>query len=266
MAASLLSACAAGGEDDPLEIAAGDAPAGGKADGSDGPLVELKVTVERDATAAARSTLRLRHERAERRWVHFYDTPELSLFGEGLILRARKVADGEDDSTVKVRPLVADDAPAEIAGADGFECETDWLLDRTVASCKLSADQGTGEIDEVAAGVRELEKLFSPEQEDFITWAAPDAPSLEELDDLGPVDVWVWRIRSRRLPAQVTAEHWVIDGAGELLEISMRVPETDAEDAMDALLGWLESRGIAVSDTQETKTRWVLEHFAAARR
>ena len=250
--------------EDDLEVSPGDVGDEGKADGSSGPTVELKVTVASARTASALSRLRLRRDRAERRWVHFYDTPDLQLFEQGVILRARKVADDDDDSSVKVRPLDADEAPAEFVDLEDFECETDMLLDRSVPSCKLSAEQDTGEIDDVADGERDISQLFSSEQEDFYAWAAPGGPELDELTDLGPVDAWVWKLSTRSLPAPMTAELWILPDGTQILELSMRVAEDDAEDGLDDLLDYLEGRGIVIGETQETKTRLTLEYFSEA--
>lgn len=251
-------------EEDDLDVQPGDLGDEGKADGASGPTVELKVTVASDRTTSALSRLRLRRDRAERRWVHFYDTSDLQLFEAGVILRARKVADDDDDSSVKVRPLAPEDVPAEFLELDDFECETDRLLDRAVPSCKLSAEQDTGEIDEVAGGERDISQLFSSEQEDFFAWASPAGPDMDDLLDLGPVDAWVWKLSTRRLPATMTAELWVLPDGTQVLELSMRVPEDDAEDGMEELLDYLEGRGIVIGETQETKTRLTLEYFSAA--
>lgn len=262
VAVTFLLACASDPEADDLSVEPGEVPGLDKADAAENPQVELKVTVAGDAIDFARDELRLQHDRAERRAVHFYDTLDLALFEQGVILRSRKVSDGQDDSTVKVRPLEPGDAPEAFIELAEFECETDWVLDRSVASCKIDADQDTGEIDDVASGDRDVVQLFSSEQEDLVAWAAPDGPSWSELYDLGPTDAWVWKISSRRLPARLTAEHWVLPDGTELLELSMRVDADEAEEGLERLLDWLDGRGITLSEAQETKTRLALEYFA----
>lgn len=42
--------------------------------------------------------------------MYFYDTRDLALYGKHLVLRARVTQGGDDDSTVKLRPVdLADD-------------------------------------------------------------------------------------------------------------------------------------------------------------
>ena len=41
----------------------------------------------------------------EAREIYFFDTPDLALFEAGIVLRARLIRDGADDSTVKLRPV-----------------------------------------------------------------------------------------------------------------------------------------------------------------
>jgi hypothetical protein len=72
---------------------------------------------------------------------------------------------------------------------------------------------------------------------------------------------WVGR---RHMEHELAAEHWQ---AGELrfLELSIRVPRSVAEAAQDAFERQIRQLGLDVDPVQETKTRLVLEHFAAAR-
>jgi hypothetical protein len=58
-----------------------------------------------------RAALESQDLEAEHREIFFFDTPQLNLFEAGLVLRARIVQDGADDSTVKLRPVV----PSELS-------------------------------------------------------------------------------------------------------------------------------------------------------
>src|SRR5262245_34537818 len=80
-------------DDDIIEVSAGEAPdeVVGKADGVESNRVELKVTLAPASIASARSKLHLTSSSSQKRYIWFYDTPDLALFAQGLVLRARDV-------------------------------------------------------------------------------------------------------------------------------------------------------------------------------
>lgn len=259
------AACSAGTPEDSFVVGAGEVADDQKADqGSAAGGAELKVTIAPGAIDATRDLLGLDADDGERREVWFYDTPALDGFAAGLVLRARKVIDDDDDSTVKLRPLGVDEVAATWPGTAGFKCETDATPTRSVSSCSLTVAQDQGEIDAVADGDRAIDRLFSSAQERLLVEQAPDV-SWGALVALGPTDVVVWKIEGGSLPAPMTAEWWRLP-AGDLLELSIKVPEDEVAAGFDALLGWLDARGLALDGTQETKTRRALEEHAAAAR
>lgn len=229
----------------------------GKADGDTGPRSELKVTVDRDAQGDVLAALGLTADLAELRDIWFYDTGELTLFESGAILRARSVTDDDDDTTVKLRPMAAADVdPALFADGD-FKCETDWTPSTVVSSCSFGRTIDEGEIVEVADGTRDIESLFSSEQEDFLAAHGP-AFDWDGLAPLGPVAAQVWKVEHDDLPAKMTAELWQLPSE-DFLELSIKVPDAEAAGAFGELLVWLSVRDIPLSEAQETKTRRALE-------
>src|SRR5688572_6411466 len=115
--------------------------------GKGGENAEIKVAVRSDQLAAATARFALNKSSAEHRFVTFYDTRSLGLFGAGLILRSRKVVPGQDDSTVKLRPIDPSRIDASWFSIAGFKCEQDWSAGAAVTSCSLGVDQKKGEID-----------------------------------------------------------------------------------------------------------------------
>ena len=257
----LLGAFGCAGSDPTFEVEPGEADEvlDGKADGADDPGAEVKVTVDGAAIARARSRMSLRNASSQRRDIWFYDTPSLALFDGGAVLRARDIRGEPDDSTVKLRPFAGAD-PSWFA-LDGFKCEIDRTVDRETPSCSLTVAQDDDEIDDVADGDRAIDKLFSDEQETFL---ADNGPGFDwdELAPLGPIPARVWKLRSDALPARLTAELWVLADATEVLELSMKVPADQADDALDALLDLLDDLDLALDDAQESKTRRALELLA----
>ena len=263
-----LAGCAAdGGAGDRATSAGGGS---GKTDraGDEGPpesRVELKVTVAEEAIDRALDALGLDFDDAERRYVTFYDSADLALFDAGIVLRSRKIIDDDDDSTVKIRPLGAEDAgdiAPELFGEDDFKCEIDRTPSREVSSCSLSVMQDRGEIDAVADGERDVSKLFSSEQEDFLALFSPEGFVLDEALVLGPIDTVRWKLEHEDLGHELTVELWAMPDGGELLELSVKTDAASAGDALDALLSLLDSLDLPLDETQSTKTRRALEFFA----
>src|SRR5688572_5392008 len=117
------------------------------ADGTAGTdAVELKVTVSETKERAAAHAFGLDPSRGERRHIYFFDNGRLGLFERGLVLRAREVKGGEDDTTVKVRPVDPGRISARWRGLKGFKLEADGVGDRMIRSASLSAQQRGDEI------------------------------------------------------------------------------------------------------------------------
>lgn len=258
---ALLAACAAEPAEDRLVVGPGAIGDELKADETGGPRAELKVMVDEDAIDDVREQLGLDEDLAEERAIWFYDTGDLALLDAGAILRARSVHDGDDDSTVKLRPLAADEVdPAWFQDA-GFKCEIDASPVSATSSCSYTTDQDEDEIEEAGDGERDLDKLFSSEQEDFLAIHGPYV-DWGELTPLGPIDALVWKVESELLPSALTAEHWDLPG-GEMLEVSIKVEASEADERMDELLGWLADHDVPLSPEQESKTRRALEALSA---
>ena len=69
--------------------------------------VELKVAVADKKERAAAEAFDLDPRKGERRRIFFFDTSARNHFEGGLVLRAREVKGGRDDSTVKIRKRAA---------------------------------------------------------------------------------------------------------------------------------------------------------------
>jgi hypothetical protein len=261
-----LAACAAAppAGDDPADLP------GGKGDlfSDDGLVqpIEVKVTLTAESAEVALEALGLDPDDAEERQITFYDTPDLALFEAGVVLRARKIIDGPDDSTIKLRPMAPADAVAlipEVVQEDGFKCEIDRMVEREVSSCSLTVEQDRGEIDDVADGDRRIDQLFSGEQELVFDTLAPTGVEWGDLETLGPVYTERWRTEPDALRERLTVERWELPEGGILVELSMRV-DGDGESALEELLAFIDDAGLEVGPSA-TKTRTVLEQLAARR-
>src|SRR5262245_45655526 len=223
--------------------------------------IEIKITAQARDEEAVRAALEAADIEAERREIWFFDTPSLDLFDRGLVLRARLVRGGADDSTVKLRPVDASTVAEHWRDTPGFEIELDAVGADTICSAKLSVDQDRGEIAAVAAGKRPIRSLFSKTQERLVEEYWGDDVSWEALSSFGPVAVRKWQFTPKGFQWEVTVEEWVLPDDTDLVEISIKAPPGEAAAASAAFLGQLRKRGFDPDGAQQTKTRSALRYF-----
>jgi len=232
-----------------------------KADNATESQVEIKFTLPTAQVKKALSAFGLSDKKATTRGVTFYDDVDLGLFEAGLVLRSRKVKNGADDSTAKVRPLEAGDVDPSWFELEGWKCEEDRVGSKSVQSCSLTAPQDEGEIDDVSNGERAVWKLYSDNQELFAMSYGTDF-EWDDLVALGPTDTRVWKVRVKGFERELTFERWFLPD-GELLEVSSKVGLAEAGGVQAKLATFLAKKGFDTTQTQETKTRRALEAYAA---
>lgn len=219
--------------------------------------VEIKMTLaEVDEGPAA---LGVDPKKVEQRDVTFYDSADLALFGDGIILRTRRVIGDDDDSTVKIRPLRASKVDARWFEHDDFKCEYDDAVGkRAVSSCSLSTTQGPGEIVKAARGDQTIATLFTAEQHAFLAEHGR-VPDWSTVRAFGPIAAEVWKVEPPELDGEkVTVERWSVPGGNRSLEVSVKVKGNEARAAEKKLVAWVVAHGLTASATQETKTKAAL--------
>jgi len=228
--------------------------------------VEIKVTIRPDQELKAERALEINEDTAEVRVIYFYDTPNLDLYDSGLVLRARLVKGDDDDSTVKFRPVRPETVAELWQERDGFKMEADCLGDRIVCSASLTVKQKRDEIEEVAKGKRPIQKLFSKEQELFISDFYKGPFDFETLHALGPIRVLRWKLEQAGFAHQLTVEEWRLPDGDDLVEVSIKTSPEDAAQAGIDFDKHLRELGLDPEGAQETKTRTALNYFANAYR
>jgi uncharacterized protein YjbK len=223
--------------------------------------VELKVTVSEEKEDAAARAFGLNRKAGERRRIFFFDTPDLALFKHGVVLRAREVKGGKDDSTVKIRPVDPEKLSDKWHGLKGFKIEADGVGNKLTRSASLSVEQGDDEIKAVERNLRAIEKLYSPEQELLLAEMSPVRVNFKELRVLGPVDAVRWEVTHEALTYPITAEEWTLTDGWDLLEMSIKVKTAQASTASAAFDEFLKGLHLKPQGGQETKTRIALEFF-----
>lgn len=224
--------------------------------------VEIKVTVRPDQELRAEREMQVNEDTAVVRVIYFYDTPNLELFEAGIALRARLVKGDDDDSTVKFRPVEQGAISPEWRDLDGFKLEADCVGDRTVCSASLSCLQRRDEIDEVAEGKRPIGKLFSADQERFLSQFSKQPVDFTKLSVMGPIRVLRWKLKQKEFDHELTVEEWRLPNGDDLVEVSIKVPPDEALDAQQAFNAHLVKLGLDPQGAQETKTRTALQYFA----
>jgi hypothetical protein len=201
---------------------------------------------------------------AQIRQVFFFDTPDLALDKQGVVVRARRMQGKSDDSVVKLRPVVPGDLPEDLRRSGGFRVEVDALPGGFVCSATLKGSLGANDVRRAAAGERPLRKLFSKEQRAFFTSNVKDGVGLDDLSVLGPIFVLKLRLTPDELGRPLVAEMWIYPDGSRVLEVSTRASTSDAMQVAAEARAFLVGKGIEVSGKQETKTRKALEYFAKA--
>ena len=104
----------------------------------------------------------------------------------------------------------------------GFKLEADCVGDHVVCSASLTAPQHRDEIDKVAKGKRAIDKLFSNDQERFLSEFYKGPVDFEELRVMGRIRVLRWKLKHENFPHELTLEEWRLPDGEELVEVSIK--------------------------------------------
>ena len=89
---------------------------------------------------------------AQIRQVYFFDTPDLALNKNGLVVRARRVQQKGDDSVVKLRPVVPSELPAKLRLSPNFGVEVDAMPGGYVCSGSMKRTLGMTDVKDSVTG------------------------------------------------------------------------------------------------------------------
>jgi hypothetical protein len=223
--------------------------------------VELKLTVPEHDQRSAVVALGMDPLEAQIRQVFFFETPDLALDKQGVVVRARRIQGKGDDSVVKLRPVVPSEIPAEFRGEAGFRVEVDALPGGFVCSGTLKRTLDSGDVQRVVSGDRPLRKLYSKQQRAYFS-AHTKGIELDDLSILGPIFVLKLRFTPEELGRRIVAEMWIYPDGSRVLELSTRAETNMAFQVAVETREYLAAKGIDLSGEQETKTKKALEYFA----
>lgn len=226
--------------------------------------IELKATLPVTDRHQGAASLGVDPLDAQIRQVYFFDTPDLALNKNGLVLRARRVQRKGDDSVVKLRPVVPAELPSELRASPSFGVEVDALPGGFVCSGTLKRALGTKAVRRSVLGERPVRKLFSKEQRALYAEHAPEGLGIDDLSILGPVFVLKLRFTPANYARKLVAELWLYPDNSMILELSTKCLPSEAFQVAAETRAFLGEHGIDLSGEQETKTKKALEYFAAA--
>ena len=226
--------------------------------------VELKLTVPESHHASTVVGLGMDPLEAQIRQVFFFDTPDLALDAQGVVVRARRIQGKGDDSAVKLRPVVPSDLPSDLRKSPDFRVEVDALPGGFVCSGALKQQLGKRDVRGFVSGDRPLRKLFSKEQKAFFSEHVKDGTTLDDLSMLGPIFVLKLRFTPEEFGRRLVAEMWFYPDGSRVLELSTRTATNEAFQVAAEARAYLTTNGVDLSGEQQTKTRKALEYFANA--
>lgn len=228
--------------------------------------VEIKRTIHPNQELLALRAMQVDEDTADVRLVYFYDTPDLDLFNADIVLRTRLVKGDDDDSTVKFRSNDAMSLAGDWQHLNGFKLEADWVGDHEICSASLTVTQRRDEIEEVAKGKRPIAKLFSGDQERFLSACHKAPVDFGKLRVMGPIVVLRWKPRHETFPHERTLEEWRLPNGEDLVEVSIKVSPKEAKRAQEEFDAHLIELKLDPEGVPDTKTRKALEYFSKALR
>ena len=229
----------------------------------DSDSVELKLTVPESNQRSTISALGMDPLDLQIRQVFFFDTPDLLLDRNGVVVRARRIQGKGDDSVVKLRPVVPSELPAELRLSDDFRVEVDALPGGFVCSGTLKGTPERGTVRKAVEGELPTRKLFSKEQKAFFADHAPEGVGLDDLSLLGPIFVLKGRVEPVELGGRrLVAEMWLYPDGSRVLELSTRATTSEVFKVAVETRSFLAGLGVDLTGEQETKTRKALTFFA----
>jgi hypothetical protein len=224
--------------------------------------VELKLTLPEKDHRSAVSALGIDPLEAQIRQVFFFDTPDLTLNAEGVVVRARRIQRRPDDSVVKLRPIVPSKLPVSLRKNANCVVEVDAMPGGYVCSASFKGTLANNHVKSAAEGKRSISKLFSKEQRRFYSDHAPEGVRLNDLTTLGPITVLKLKFRPKDYERKLVAEMWLYPNGSRILELSTKCSPSDAFQVALESRVFLSEQGIDLTAEQQTKTKTALNYFS----
>lgn len=225
--------------------------------------VELKLTVPDSGFRSAVDSLDLDPLEARMRQVIFFDTPELTLYTNGVVVRSRRIQGGAGDTVVKLRPLPKGVRLGKGHRPKGLSVEVDAMPGGFVCSGSIKDVSTAADVRKVALGKAKIGSIFSKGQKDFYSQHAPAGLRLRDLSALGPITLLKLKFNPKTLGRPMVAELWMYPDGSRILELSTKSAPSDAFQVAATTRAFLADHGIDLTAKQQTKTKTALKYFAS---
>lgn len=225
--------------------------------------VELKLTVPDSGMRSAVESLDLDPLEARMRQVVFFDTPDLTLYNSGVVVRARRMQGGAGDTVVKLRPLPKGVKLGKGQRPKGLSVEVDAMPGGFVCSGAIKGTTTAPDVRKVTRGQAKIGGLFSKTQKDFYRQHAPAGLKMRDLSVLGPITLLKLKFNPKTLGRAMVAELWMYPDGSRILELSTKSVPGDAFQAAAEARVYLADHGIDLTAEQQTKTKTALKYFAS---
>ena len=215
--------------------------------------VEIKLLLSPPTIQAAIISLQFGKETAGR--VYFFDTDQLDLLKQGVIVRVRQGAN--NDLTVKVR-VPADNPHIDTSQLrEHFACETNRTGAGDDTDYAVKRKYKTLQIPQMGADILRLltpmQKKLLQEARVSIDWA--------QVTKIADIKSTSWQTASQSTFRKLALELWE-SPAGNILEISARVEPDEAQSKYTQLQQLLNRKSLSLSVSQGSKTSAILDTLA----
>ncbi len=216
-------------------------------------MAELKVLLQESSIESFLNWIKTVDADFEQKHIFFFDTANLDLDKQGVVLRVRRMQDDTFDTTVKLRSDTIEELPSVSTKSGKLECE----LDVYVGGPRQNACRVTQKSKKVLPSVdsESVTTYFNPGQTQFAKFKFPDI-KWKELKTFGRVIATEWKTKFDN--KDVTFELWTLPSKKRFIEASTRVAIKDIDTTQTALIEFLKSKKFEVVDAQKYKTNLVL--------
>src|SRR3954451_2900116 len=220
--------------------------------------VELKLTVVDSAIRSTADALRLDPLQAEIRQVVFFDTPDLTLSKDGLVVRTRRIQGGAGDAVIKLRPVNPETLSPEVRRSASVKVEVDTMPKGFVCSASMKGKTTADDVRAVVLNKMKTRDLFTKEQRAFYRANAPDGLKLSQLSVLGPINLMKLEFNPDGMNRKFVAELWMYPDGSRILELSTKASAQDAFAVAAETRAFLRNKGLDLTAEQQPKTNRAL--------
>jgi hypothetical protein len=218
--------------------------------------VEAKLLISSTQTQQALAALHAR--KPSSRLVYLYDTDQLDLLSQGLIVRLR--AGGQGDLTLKMRSNKKEACTCTSDGGEGAKCEADLVGSDVLTSYSIRNDWKGPPF---PTSGEEVYSALTPEQLQVLRMAGI---SVDWLRVKRKVEIRSthWAARPSGPLKKVTIELWEWPG-GTILELSTKADLQKGTVVLGELRALAKNSGLSVPQNQIAKTSLVLHALSVSR-